>query len=183
MTAKEMQIETVGTNVEKPSPAAKDKRTQIPPIPPLKSVALAGVGGTLAICLLAGLSGSLSRVLVLGSFGASCVLVFGYPNVPFSQPRSVIVGHVLSSFIGLAFLTAFGFHWWAAGLAEGAAIAAMMLTRTVHPPAGSNPVIVFFSRPAWNFLLYPTLFGALILVVVALIYNNFAREDAYPQYW
>lgn len=59
----------------------------------------------------------------------------------------------------------------------------MMLTRTVHPPAGSNPVIIFLTLPGWDFLLYPTLTGALMLVVVALTFNNSVRSTNYPKYW
>jgi acetyl esterase/lipase len=68
----------------------------------------------------------LSTALVLGSFGASCVLVFGFPDVPFSQPRNVILGHLLSSLIGLAFTHAFGATWWSVGLATGSAIAVIL---------------------------------------------------------
>jgi len=155
----------------------------LPPQPPLKAVALAWLGGFLAIAAVALLTDALSVALVLGSFGATCVLVFGYPDVPFSQPRNVIGGHALSSFTGLLFLTVFGAHWWAVALAAGTAIALMMLTRTVHPPAGSNPVIVFLTQPAWSFLLFPTLVGALVVVVVALLYNNATRTARYPKYW
>jgi CBS-domain-containing membrane protein len=155
----------------------------LPPQPPLKAVALAWLGGFLAIAAVALLTDALSVALVLGSFGATCVLVFGYPDVPFSQPRNVIGGHVLSSFTGLLFLSVLGAHWWAVALAAGTAIALMMLTRTVHPPAGSNPVIVFLTQPAWSFLLFPTLVGALVVVAVALFYNNATRTARYPKYW
>lgn len=155
----------------------------LPPNPTTKAVALAWLGGFCAIATVAVLTDFLSVALVLGSFGASCVLVFGYPDVPFSQPRNVIAGHVISSLVGLAFLTAFGPHWWAVALAVGTAIALMMLTRTVHPPAGSNPVIVFLMQPTWGFLLFPTLVGAIVLVIVALIYNNVTRDAKYPKYW
>ena len=155
----------------------------LPPRPTLKSAALAWLGGFIAIATVAVLTDQLAIALVLGSFGASCVLVFGFPDVPFAQPRNVILGHFLSSLIGLAFLAAFGPHWWSVAPAVGTAIAVMMLTRTVHPPAGSNPVIVFLMQPGWSFLLFPTLAGALIIVAVALIYNNVTREAAYPKYW
>ena len=148
-----------------------------------KAIALAWLGGFLAIATVAALTDALSVALVLGSFGASCVLVFGYPDVPFSQPRNVIAGHFISSLVGLACLTFFGPHWWAVAIAVGTAIALMMLTRTVHPPAGSNPVIVFLMQPTWEFLIFPTLIGALILVAVALVYNNVTREGKYPKYW
>ncbi len=155
----------------------------LPPQPTNKAVALAWLGGVLAIATVAALTDSLSVVLVLGSFGASCVLIFGYPDVPFSQPRNVIAGHVISSLVGLVFLTVFDPHWWAVALSVGTAIAIMMLTRTVHPPAGSNPVIVFLTQPTWGFLLFPTLVGALVLVAVALVYNNATRDAKYPKYW
>jgi CBS-domain-containing membrane protein len=155
----------------------------LPPKPKKKAVVLAWLGGFLAIAAVAGLSDIFSTAMVLGSFGASCVLVFGYPDSPFSQPRNVVFGHVLSSGIGLLFLDLFGPSWWAVALAAGTAIALMMYTRTVHPPAGSNPVIVFLSNSGWSFLLFPTLLGALVLVCVALIYNNATRSTRYPKYW
>ena len=161
----------------------KGDSAQLPPRPSNKSVALAWLGGVLAIAAVAALTDFLSVALVLGSFGASCVLVFGYPDVPFSQPRNVVAGHVISSLVGLIFLAVFGPHWWAVALAVGTAIALMMLTRTVHPPAGSNPVIVFLTQPAWGFLLFPTLVGALVVVAVALVYNNATRDAKYPKYW
>jgi CBS-domain-containing membrane protein len=155
----------------------------LPPRPAFRATTLAWIGGFLAIATIAGLGDLFSATLVLGSFGASCVLVFGYPDVPFSQPRNVIVGHFLSSVVGLAFLGVFGPYWWAMAMAVATAIAIMMLTRTVHPPAGSNPVIVFLAQPAWSFLWYPTLAGALLLVVIAVVYNNTTRAEKYPKYW
>ncbi len=155
----------------------------LPPKPTLKAVGLAWLGGLIAIATVAGLTNLLSVALVVGSFGATCVLVFGYPDVPFSQPRNVIFGHFLSSLVGLVCLAVFGAHWWAVALAVATAIALMMVTRTVHPPAGSNPVIVFLVQPTWSFLLFPTLVGALVLMAVALLYNNATREARYPKYW
>ena len=73
--------------------------------------------------------------------------------------------------------------WWSVSIAVGTSIAMMMLTRTTHPPAGSNPVIIYLLKPAWSFLLFPTLFGAIILVFIAVIYNNLANDGKYPKYW
>ena len=155
----------------------------LPALPSYRTIALAWLGGVLAISAVAGLATGMSLTLVLGSFGASCVLVFGFPDVPFSQPRNVIAGHFISSLVGLVFLHIFGPQWWALALAVGSSIAIMMASGTVHPPAGSNPVIVFLSQPAWSFLWFPTLFGALLLVLVALVYNNLSRSARYPKYW
>lgn len=149
----------------------------------MRSIALAWLGGCLAIGLLGWLAMSTQSLLVLGSFGATCVLAFGFPDVPFSQPRHIVGGHFISSLIGLAFLQITGPCWWGMALAAGTAIAVMMATRTVHPPAGSNPVIIFLAQPAWSFLFFPTLIGALIVLAVALLYNNLTRAARYPKYW
>jgi CBS-domain-containing membrane protein len=154
-----------------------------PAHPGIRAVLLGGLGGFLAIGALALLSTNLHLMLLLGSFGASCVLVFGYPEAPFSQPVNVIAGHMICTLIGLAALHWLGPQPWALALAVGCSIAAMMATRTVHPPAGSNPVIVFLAHAGWSFLIFPVLTGALILVFVGWLYNNAVRKSAYPHYW
>lgn len=146
-------------------------------------MALGFLGGFLAIAVIVLLAQGLHVALVLGSFGASCVLVFGYPDVPFSQPRNVVLGHLVSTLVGLAFLHLCGPVWWSVSLAVGSAIALMMLARIVHPPAGSNPVIVFLLQPGWDFAIFPTLTGAVLLVAVALGFHNLTREARWPKYW
>lgn len=155
----------------------------LPPLAPARQIALAWLGGFLAIGSIALSADLLSASLLLGSFGASCVLVFGFPDLPFSQPRNVLLGHVLSSLVGLLCLHLLGPGVWSLAIAAGTAIALMMLTRSVHPPAGSNPVIIFLIQPGWEFLLFPTLSGTLILILVALLYNNATRSGCYPKYW
>jgi CBS-domain-containing membrane protein len=153
-----------------------------PSRPALRAVLLGGIGGFIGIGVLSYLGAGVSVNLLLGSFGASCVLLFGFPEAPFSQPLNVLGGHLICTLIGLA-----AFHWlgptpWALSLAVGVAIAIMMATRTVHPPAGSNPVIVFLGHAPWSFVLFPVLSGALVLVLIALIYNNLTGKKPYPLY-
>lgn len=165
-------------------PAALSRcRRQAPPHLGVRAVLFGGLGGFLAIGALALLSARLDVMLLLGSFGASCVLVFGYPDAPFAQPVNVIGGHVICTVIGLAALHWFGSQPWVLALAVGCSIAAMMATRTVHPPAGSNPVIVFLGHSVWGFLLFPVVSGALILVLIGWLYNNAVRKTPYPNYW
>ena len=155
----------------------------VPPRAPWRTIGFAALGGAIAIAVVAALTQGVDELLILGSFGATCVLVFGFPDVPFSQPRNIVGGHVLSSFMGLLAVEVLGIHWWTAAIAVAAAIAGMMVTRTVHPPAGSNPVIVYLLNPDWNFLWFPTLIGATLVVAVALVFNNATRPQPYPTYW
>ncbi len=156
---------------------------ELPPRQPWAIIACSFVGGMLAIGTVALLTSVTATPLVLGSFGASCVLLFGYPDNPFSQPRNVIGGHFLTSLTGLAFLGMFGSAWWSLALALATAITVMHVTRTVHPPAGSNPVIVMLGMPGWQFLLTPTLLGAVAIVAVALLFNNLRPGVTYPRRW
>jgi len=161
----------------------KGQSTQLPPRAPLQQIAFAWLGGMLAIAAVGYLSYATRQPWVMGSLGASCVLLFGFPDSPFSQPRNVIAGHFLSTLIGLACLHWIGPQWWSMALALATALAVMQLTRTVHPPAGSNPLIVFLAGADWPFLVMPSTVGAVVLVVVALLYNNLSRTRRYPSYW
>lgn len=153
------------------------------PTPNLKEIFFAFIGGFIAIATLGYLTKTYDNLLIMGSFGASCVLLFGFPKSPFSQPRNIIFGHFISSLIGLFFLHFIGDNYISMALALASAIALMMVTKTVHPPAGSNPLIIFLLGASWDYLIFPTLVGAVILVVVGLFYNNLDKNRNYPQYW
>jgi CBS-domain-containing membrane protein len=161
----------------------KGDNAALPPKADTKNILLAGLGAAIAISSVALIADLSNSVLILGSFGASCVLLFGFPDSPFSQPRNVVGGHFLSALSGMLALKFLGHSWWSLAIGLACAVMGMMVTRTVHPPAGSNPVIVYLSQPTWNFLAFPVFLGSLILVLVALIYLNIIREAKYPKYW
>jgi len=161
----------------------KGDRQPLPPRANKRTIVVAASGSAVAITVLGMFGLALENAVLLGSLGATCVLLFGFPDAPFSQPRNIILGHVISSFIGLGLVSILGYHVWVLALALALAIAAMMFTRTVHPPAGSNPVIIFLLHPSWSFLIFPTLIGALLVLVVGLLYLNVARSEKYPKYW
>lgn len=150
---------------------------------PGRQIALAGLGAALAIGFVAALAAATGQPLLLGSLGASCVFLFGLPEAPFSQPRNVLGGHLLSALVGLVALKLLGPSAWALALALGAAVGLMFLTRTVHAPAGSNPVIIFLAQPGWSFLFAPTLLGAAGVLLIAVLYNNAVHPRRYPLYW
>ena len=146
-------------------------------------VIVSSVGGALAISALAYACTNWTGLMLLGSFGASALLVFVLPDAHLSQPRSVVGGHLAASAIALICLACFGPQWWAVGLSTGMAIGVMMLTRTLHPPAGSNAIIVFLAKPTPLFLLASTLVGAAGLVVLGVIYHRMVGRQTYPIYW
>jgi len=130
------------------------------------------------------LSRALDVLLLLGSFAASAFIVFAYPDSPFAQPRNVVLGHLLGSACGLAAAHLLGGHWWVPAVAVGATMGLMKALRAVHPPACSNPLVVgALGHASWTFLLFPTLTGAGLLVLVALVYHNLRREARWPKYW
>ena len=149
--------------------------------PEILAVAVAAVVVVGGLTLL---TSTLEAALLLGTFAASSLLVFAYPDSPFAQPRNVLLGHLIGSACGLAAAQWLAGGWWAPALAVGLAIVLMKLTRSVHPPACSNPLIVCaLSQAGWSFLLFPTLTGAGLIVLVALFHHNLRREARWPKYW
>ncbi|MGL4603899.1 MAG: HPP family protein [Iodobacter sp.] len=146
----------------------------------LKHALKAGTGGFLAILLLASLSELGAAALIMAPFGASCVLLFALPDAPLSQPRNVIGGHLLTAAVGLAVYTLAPHTALFAALAVGIAIAAMVLTKTTHPPAGANPLLFFLAAKPLSpwFLLTPVASGAVLLVLVAMLYHRATQR--YP---
>ena len=141
------------------------------------------LGGFLAAATVGFLAYYSQAPLVLGSFGASIFVLFILPDTPFAQPRNVIGGHFISTLTGLLFLYYVGPEWWSMALSLATALSLMQLLKVQHPPAGSNPFIVFLIGADWSFLIMPTLLGAVVLVVVALFYNNLSHQRSYPKYW
>lgn len=154
-----------------------------PPASHWRHALTSGACALLAIGGLAGLNDLALQPWLLGSFGASCVLVFGYPDSPFSQPRHVVLGHVLSTLVGLAALHLWGAQWWCMAGAVALSIVLMMKLGVMHPPAGSNPLIVLMLKPGWMFALMPTLAGSLVLVLLGVLLVNLQPDKHYPRYW
>lgn len=139
---------------------------------PWRAAALAGLGGFLAIEVLATADASGPVPLLIAPFGASCVLVFGVPASPFARPRNVIGGHLVTAVMGLASIAVLGPGPLGIAAGVGLAIAAMMVTDTLHPPAGANPIVVALTHAGWSFLAAPVLVGAAAIVALGLICNR-----------
>ena len=127
--------------------------------------------------------------LLIGSLGASAVLVYGAVRSPLAQPRNLIGGHIVSAIVGvLAWKLLGGVPWLAAAAAVATAIALMHLTRTLHPPGGATALIAVIGSDdihaaGFYYVLMPATFGPLVLLVVALLVNNLAANRRYPEIW
>ncbi len=127
--------------------------------------------------------------LIIGSFGASAVLLYAAIRSPLAQPRNCLGGHIISALIGVLCYKAFGATpWIAASLAVSVSIAFMLITDTVHPPGGATALIAVIGSPTihdlgYLYALIPVGLGASILVLVALVVNNLSAARSYPQYW
>jgi CBS-domain-containing membrane protein len=127
--------------------------------------------------------------LLIGSFGASAVLVYGAIKSPLAQPRNLLGGHILSGLVGVACWQLFGDTLWlAAALGVSLAIAAMLATKTLHPPGGATALIAVIGGPKVHALGYLYAFvtagaGAMVLLIVALLVNNLSRNRKYPEFW
>ena len=127
-------------------------------------------------------------VYLIGSFGASSVLVYGIIQSPFSQPRNLVGGHVISAFIGVTVhKLAPDIIWIAAPLAVSLAIIAMQITKTLHPPGGATALIAVIGTEkvkalGYIYVISPVLVGTLILLLTALIFNNMTSTRSYPSH-
>jgi CBS-domain-containing membrane protein len=165
---------------------APDPGPQPPDSPARRAVFLAiigGAGGAVAIGAMEWLSDHFAFPLMFVPFATSIVLVMGAADAEAAQPRALIGGHLISTLVGLIVLQLAGPVPWAAALAVGLAMAAMQLTRTFHPPAGIDPLVVVVNDMSWHFLFAPVAIGAGLLGIFALLWHNLASRVAWPMRW
>ncbi len=120
-------------------------------------------------------------IFLLASFGSSMVLLYGYPESPFAQPKNVFFGHLVTAFIGLIVLHFVPLPiYLIIPLAVGLGVGLMILLNITHPPAGGNPIIVIIGGVSYEYLLSPVITGSLIIIVFAIIINRFILKKPYP---
>ncbi|MDO6759166.1 HPP family protein [Tamlana sp. 2_MG-2023] len=148
------------------------------------------IGAFFGIGLIALLQSSflpqLENILLIGSFGASSVLIFGAIQSPSSQPRCLFGGHLISAFIGVTMYKLIpDIIWLTAPLAVATSIIAMQMTKTLHPPGGATALIAIIGTEkikslGYLYVISPVLTGCIILFVTALIFNNMTKHRQYP---
>jgi len=167
--------------------------SQSPPRVSLGEILWSWVGAFLGIAAVAyinyGLMDKTGLLLLIGSFGASAVLIYGAIKSPLAQPRNFLGGHLVSALIGVTAFKLLAPHLWlAAALAVATSIAVMHATKTLHPPGGATALIFVISGPpvtnlGYFYVLMPVGAGALIMLGVALLVNNLAPRRRYPEFW
>lgn len=127
--------------------------------------------------------------LMIGSFGASAVLIYGAIRSPLAQPRNLVGGHVLSAIVGVTCWKLFQHYpWLAEAMGVATAIAIMHATRTLHPPGAATALIAVMGSPAIHklgywYVLIPATLGPLIMLLVAVLVNNIPESRRYPEIW
>lgn len=141
---------------------------------------ISGIAGILAIIKATTLVG---HPLLIGSFGASAVLLFGANDSPLSQPRNLVGGHLVSATVAVIVVSLMGSTPLTMALGVGLAIFVMNLTHTTHPPGGATALIGIQGGAGPEFILVPVLLGATILLVTAIFTNNVVYHRSYPKHW
>jgi len=167
--------------------------TKSPPRVSLSEIGWSWIGAFLGISAVAFMNYNLlaqtDLIMIIGSFGASAVLIYGAIKSPLAQPRNLIGGHIISAVIGVAFYRLLGGHMWlASSMSVATAIAVMHATKTLHPPGGATALIAVIGSHKVHALGYlyaviPAGFGALIMLIVALLVNNIPKTRKYPEFW
>lgn len=163
-----------------------------PPRVSNEEVAWSWVGGFLGIVAIAWLSelfAGINQIMMIGSFGATAVRIFGAVRSPLAQPRNVVGGHIISALVGVIAFKLLGDHLWLAEVtAVASAIAVMHLTKTLHPPGGATVLIAVIGGEkihglGFTYALAPVGAGAAIMVLIAVLVNNIPASRRYPEIW
>ncbi len=148
----------------------------------LLKASIAGIFSTITIGILTLLTYKATMGLFLtASFGASMVLLYGFPESPFAQPKNVFFGHLLTALIGILFVNYIHLPIFInIALAVGIGIFFMIALDVVHPPAGGNPIMVIIGGVSYEYLISPIIFGCLIILLFGIILNKFILKKIYP---
>ena len=121
-------------------------------------------------------------IFLIASFGSSMVLLYGYPESPFAQPKNIFFGHLLTAIVGLIFLYFVPLPLFLIiPLAVGFGVSLMILLNVTHPPAGGNPIIVIMGSVSIDYLLNPIIIGAIIILLFGIIINRLILKKNYPK--
>ena len=121
-------------------------------------------------------------IFLIASFGSSMVLLYGYPESPFAQPKNVFFGHLVTATVGMFFLYLIPLPLFIIiPLAVGFGVGLMILLNVTHPPAGGNPIIVIIGSVSYDYLISPVILGSIIVIVFGVLINRIILKKQYPK--
>ena len=121
-------------------------------------------------------------IFLIASFGSTMVILYGYPDSPFAQPKNIFFGHFLTSIVGVIFVNFIPLPIFITiPLAVGLGVSLMIIFGVTHPPAGGNPIIVIIGSASFDYILSPIIIGSIIVLVFGVILNRFILKKEYPK--
>ncbi len=120
-------------------------------------------------------------VFLIASFGSTMVLLYGYPESPFAQPKNIFFGHLLTAIVGVFFLNLIPLPLYILiPISVGAGVGLMILLNVTHPPAGGNPIIVIMGSVSLDYIISPVITGSVIIVFFGVVLNRLILKKKYP---
>ena len=149
----------------------------------IKKSIIAGLFSTVTIGVLTLLTYKTQLgMFLIASFGSSMVLLYGYPESPFAQPKNIFFGHLLTSVVGIIVLNFISLPIYITiPVAVGLGVGLMILFNVTHPPAGGNPIIVIMGSVSLDYLISPVILGSIIVLIFGVIINRFILKKKYPK--
>ena len=143
---------------------------------------IAGLFSTITIAALTFLTYKTQYgMFLIASFGSSMVLLYGYPESPFAQPKNIFFGHLLTSIVGILVLFYVPLPiYLTIPIAVGAGAGLMIILNVTHPPAGGNPIIVIIGSVSLDYLINPIITGTIIILIFGIILNRLILKKKYP---
>ena len=120
-------------------------------------------------------------VFLIASFGSSMVLLYGYPESPFAQPKNIFFGHLVTTLVGMFFLYFVPLPIYILiSLSVGVGVFLMIVLKITHPPAGGNPIIVIVGSVSVDYIINPIIIGSVIILIFGIILNKYILGKKYP---
>ena len=145
---------------------------------------VAGISASIIISVLAFLSFETSTGFwLMFSFGSSTLIVLIFYGSEFAQPGNLFFGHLLGILIGILFNEFIGISFITLGLAVGTTVTLMMYFKVIHPPAAANPLIALFADVSLEYIIFPVIVGAILIIFLSVIINKYILRRDYPKRW